>query len=137
MLCSLAKTLSRGGKLSKQDVKSVCIVALMDQLFAIDVQTLCQQHAPLLLDQAWTQILTMSKSVLPKSAPGKACGDTFALWQKLTRFMEHPEPELSNNIAGNSMRLDHLTSKNRIHISSQQAGPTIAAILSIVESCPA
>jgi transposase len=137
-------------KLNKHDVKSVRIVALMDQLFAIDAQTRDEKmdHTPRVMSYASNtrrccsirpgpQILRMSKSVLPKSVPGKACSDTLALWQKLTRFMEHPEPELSNNIAGNSMRLDHLTSKNGIHISSQQAGPSIAAILSIVESCPA
>lgn len=51
------------------------------------------------------------------------------------RFLEHPELELSTNLAENSMRPVALGRKNWIHIGSPQAGPKVAAILSIVESC--
>jgi Transposase IS66 family len=54
---------------------------------------------------------------------------------KLTRFLEYPELELSNNLAENSMRPVALGRKNWIHIGSAQAGPKVAAILSVVESC--
>ena len=60
---------------------------------------------------------------------------TLALWPKLTRFLEHPVVELSNNLAENSMRPVALGRKNWIHVGSPQAGPKVAAILSIVESC--
>src|SRR5437667_12864706 len=55
--------------------------------------------------------------------------------QKLTRFLEYPELELSTNLAENSMRPVALGRKNWIHIGSPQAGPKVAAILSVVESC--
>jgi len=41
----------------------------------------------------------------------------------------------SNNLAENSMRPVALGRKNWIHIGSQQAGPKVAAILSVVETC--
>jgi hypothetical protein len=72
---------------------------------------------------------------LPSSALSKACQYALTLWMKLTRFLEHPELELSNNLAENSMRPVALGRKNWIHIGSQQAGPKVAAILSVVESC--
>jgi hypothetical protein len=72
---------------------------------------------------------------LPSSALSKACQYAITLWRKLTRFLEYPELELSNNLAENSMRPVALGRKNRIHIGSPQAGPKIAAILSVVESC--
>ena len=50
-------------------------------------------------------------------------------------FLEYPELELSNNPAENSMRPVAVGRKNWIHVGSAQAGPKIAAILSIVESC--
>jgi hypothetical protein len=50
-------------------------------------------------------------------------------------LLEYPELELSNNLAENSMRPIALGRKNWIHVGSQQAGPKVAAILSIVESC--
>src|ERR1700694_5370999 len=57
------------------------------------------------------------------------------LWKKLTCFLDYPQLELSNNLAENSMRGVALGRRNWIHIGSQEAGPKIAAILSVVESC--
>ena len=73
--------------------------------------------------------------MLPESAAGKACSHTLALWPKLIRFLEYPQLELSNNLAENSMRPIATGRKNWIHIGSKQAGPRVAAILSVVESC--
>ena len=134
-------------KLNKLDAASINIVELMDQLFAIDARARTEkmdhaarhvlrlQEAPPLLDKINAQILALSKNVLPKSAPGEACAYTVKLWKKLTCFLEHPQLELSNNMAENSMRGVALGRKNWIHIGSQQAGPRVAAILSVVESC--
>jgi transposase len=77
----------------------------------------------------------MRSVVLPGGALAKACNYTLALWEKLKRFLEYPELELSNNVAENSMRPVAIGRKNWIHIGSSQAGPKIAAILSVVESC--
>src|ERR1700692_949497 len=81
------------------------------------------------------RFLTMSESVLPKSAAGKACNYALRLWKRLNIFLEYPELELSNNLAENSMRPIATGRKNWIHIGSKQAGPRVAAILSVVESC--
>ena len=43
--------------------------------------------------------------------------------------------ELSNNLAENSMRPVAVGRKNWIHVGSTWAGPKVAAILSVVESC--
>jgi len=72
---------------------------------------------------------------LPASALGKAVNYSLLLWRKLRCFLEYPELELSNNLAENSMRPVALGRKNWIHVGSRQAGPKVAAILSIVESC--
>jgi transposase len=134
-------------KLNRQDAASIGTVKLMDELFAIDREAreaqmdraarhrLRQEKAPPLLDQIREHILATSKTVLPESAVGKACRYTLALWKKLTRFLEYPQLELSNNLAENSIRPVAVGRKNWIHIGSQQAGPRVAAILSVVESC--
>jgi transposase len=49
--------------------------------------------------------------------------------------MQHPVIELSTNWAENSMRPIAIGRRNWLHIGSKQAGPKIAAIFSIVESC--
>jgi transposase len=50
-------------------------------------------------------------------------------------FLDHPILELSTNAAENAIRPVALGRKKWIHFGSQQAGPHIAAILSIVETC--
>jgi len=66
---------------------------------------------------------------------GGAIAYTLGLWGRLTKFLDHPELELSTNLAENSMRGVALGRKNWIHIGSSQAGPKVAAILSVVETC--
>ena len=103
-------------KLNPKDQDSARIVKLMDELFAVDAtarsknmshaqrHTLRLEKAPALLATIRAQILAIQKSALPKSAAGKAAHYTLALWAKLTRFLQYPELELSNNLAENSMR---------------------------------
>jgi transposase len=134
-------------KLNRQDAASVRAIELMDELFAIDREAreaqmdhadrhrLRQAKAPPLLDQIREHIRATSKTVLPESAVGKACSYTLALWKKLTCFLDHPQLELSNNWVENSMRPVATGRKNWIHIGSPEAGPRVAAILSVVESC--
>lgn len=134
-------------KLHPEDRVATQIVRRIDELFAIDAQAreqkldLAARHAlrlkqarPL-LEAIKHQVETARAQALPASALGKAASYTLALWPKLTRFLEYPELELSNNLAENSMRPLVIGRKNWIHVGSQQAGPKVAAILSVVESC--
>jgi transposase len=134
-------------QLNREDVTATQIIALMDELFAIDARArqehlghaarhvLRQQYARTLLDRIRHEIEQCQASTLPASTLGKACRYTLTLWRKLTRFLEYPELELSNNRAENSMRPIALGRKNWIHVGSAQAGPKVAAILSVMESC--
>ena len=134
-------------QLSPQDPLATLIVAWMDQLFAVDAEArrraigltgrhaLRQERAKPLLVDIRSKIETAQSVALPSSALSKACHYALTLWRKLTRFLEYPELELSNNLAENSMRPVALGRKNWIHIGSPQAGPKVAAILSVVESC--
>jgi hypothetical protein len=88
-----------------------------------------------LLEEIKSQIEVARSSALPKSVLAKACNYTLTLWTRLTRFLEHPVLELSNNLAENAMRPVALGRRNWIHIGSEDAGPRVAAIVSIVETC--
>ena len=134
-------------KLHSEDRIALQIVRRIDELFAIDAQARAQklnhlarhalrlEQARPLLDAIKAQIEAARAQALPASALAKAASYTLALWPKLTRFLEYPELELSNNLAENSMRPLVIGRKNWIHLGSQQAGPKVAAILSVVESC--
>jgi hypothetical protein len=134
-------------QLNPRDPVATPIVARMDELFAIDAEArrkelnVAARHvrrherAMPLLDEIRGRIEAAQSSALPASALSKASNYALTLWKKLTRFLEYPELELSNNLAENSMRPVALGRKNWIHIGSPQAGPKVAAILSVVESC--
>jgi hypothetical protein len=94
-----------------------------------------QETARPLLDDIRSKIEAAQSAALPSSALSKACQYAVALWKKLTRFLEYPELELRTNLAENSMRPIAPGRKNWIHIGSPFAGPKVAAILSVVESC--
>src|SRR5439155_4102899 len=86
-------------------------------------------------DRLGTTLIAAARScALPKSVLAKACNYTLTLWQRLSRFLEHPELELSNNLAENAMRPVALGCRNWIHIGSEEAGPRVAAIVSVVET---
>ena len=134
-------------KLNPNDAVAVRMVTLIDELFGIDAVARAEKfdHTArhvLRLESAQPLVETIHGEVeaardgsLPSSALGKAANYTLSQWHKLTRFLEHAELELSNNLAENSMRPVALGRKNWIHIGSKQAGPKVAAILSIVETC--
>jgi transposase len=125
------------------------VVVLMDDLFAIDREAreqklslegrhaLRQERAPVLLAELQALLLKMKASsvYLKKSVAGQAIAYTLKRWEKLTRFLEHPVIELSTNWAENSMRPIAIGRRNWLQIGSKEAGPKIAAIFSIIESC--
>jgi hypothetical protein len=134
-------------KVNPKDQSSIGIVAQMDELFGIDGQAREQglthpdrqalrlQKARPLLEQIKTAIEAARIDALPKSPLAKACNYTLTLWSRLTRFLNYPVLELSNNLAENAIRPVALGRKNWIHVGSKEAGPRVAAIISVVETC--
>jgi transposase len=134
-------------QLNPNDAAASRIVKRIDELFGIDALARTEKldHAAryaLRLERAQPLVAIIHGEVaaarnasLPSGALGKAANYTLLQWGKLTRFLEHAELELSNNLAENSMRPVAVGRKNWIHVGSQQAGPKVAAILSIVETC--
>jgi len=122
-------------------------VAQMDELFAVDGQAREQrlsqherqvlrlQKARPLLEQIKRAIEAVRIDALPKSPLAKACNYTLTLWSRLTRFLEYPVLELSNNLAENAIRPVALGRRNWIHVGSKEAGPRVAAIISVVATC--
>ncbi len=134
-------------RLNPHDQAAVRLLELVNELFAVDAKAreenmdlaarhaLRLQKAKPLLDEIKARLLEARDHALPKSCLGNACRYTINLWDKLTRFLDHPELELSNNLAENSMRPVALGRRNWIHLGDEQAGPKVAAILSVIESC--
>jgi transposase len=134
-------------KVNKDDAEAVKMVLRMDALFAIErgarqrglsgEEKLAyrREHGQSWLDEIHEAALALPARVLPKSKAGEAVGYLLNQWERLERCFQDPEVELSNNIAENSMRPWALGRKNWLQVGSATAGPKVAAIASIVESC--
>lgn len=134
-------------KVNKLDVVAIDFVKRMNDLFAVDGEArdgnlsleardeLRQAKAAGLVDGIHGKLVAVKSTVLPKSKLGQAVDYTLGQWDRLKEFLQHPEIELSNNLAENSMRPIAVGRKNWIHIGSVEAGPKVAAILSVVETC--
>jgi transposase len=134
-------------KVNPQDAAASAMVTRMDALFLIDRdardrglsaeqrQEQRREFAEEWLAEIRGACLELAREVLPKSALGQAVAYTLTMWVKLRRCFDYAEVELSNNLAENSMRPVALGRKNWLHVGSAQAGPKVAAILSVIESC--
>ncbi len=134
-------------KVNKLDVVAIEFVKRMNDLFAVDGEArdgnlpleardeLRQAKAAGLVDGIHDKLLAVKSTLLPKSKLGQAVDYTLGQWIRLKQFLKHPEIELSNNLAENSMRPIAVGRKNWIHVGSVEAGPKVAAILSVVETC--
>ncbi len=134
-------------KVNPQDAAAVKMVTRMDALFLVDRHARQQQlsteerlalrreHAERWAEEIHQECMALLKTALPKSAVGQAASYTLNMWAKLRRCFDYAEVELSNNLAENSMRPVALGRKNWLHVGSPEAGPKVAAILSVVESC--
>jgi transposase-like protein len=134
-------------KLNPNDGAAIAMVTRMDALFLVDRHARQQQlkvqeradlrreHAQIWVNEIYSECRKLQAQLLPKSALGEAVNYTLNMWPKLKRCLDHAEVELSNNVAENSMRPVALGRKNWLHVGSAKAGPKVAAILSVVESC--
>ena len=103
-------------KLNPRDPVGGPIVTMINNLFAVDAEAreqglnvearhrLRQQRAPEILDKIKVAIETARAGALPGGALHKACEYALGIWLRLTRFLEYPELELSNNLIENSIR---------------------------------
>ncbi|MCZ2078559.1 MAG: IS66 family transposase [Bryobacterales bacterium] len=134
-------------KVNGDDAAAVQMVLRMNGLFLVDRDArqkqmtaeerlaARRQHVENWAEEIRQECEKLSRIVLPRTALGKAVSYTLSQWPKLRRVFDYGEVELSNNLAENSMRPVALGRKNWLHVGSAKAGPKVAAILSIVESC--
>ena len=134
-------------KINANDAEAVKMVLRMDALFVVDREArrqalsgaerlaLRREDARPWVEEIREACVTVARQALPQSALGKAAAYTLNMWTKLERCFELEQVELSNNLAENSMRPVALGRKNWLHVGSVKAGPKVAAILSVVESC--
>lgn len=123
------------------------ILALFAKIYAIEVEArnagmgakarleLRQAKTRPLMDQLKRRAAEIRQNVLPKSALGKACTYTLKQWDRLEMFLSDGVLLADNNWCENGMRGVAIGRKGWLHLGSEVAGPKVAAIYSVIETC--
>ncbi len=94
-----------------------------------------QERSRPLVDALKARILAVAQQATPASQLGKACKYALGQWPRLEVYLKDGRLEIDNNWCENGMRKVALGRRNWLHIGSEQAGPKVATIASIVETC--
>jgi transposase len=81
------------------------------------------------------RLVEVRQQILPGGKLAEACDYALGQWSRLEEYLKDGQIEIDNNWCEGGMRPWALGRKNWLHIGSPEAGPKIAAIASIVETC--
>ena len=80
------------------------------------------------------RVVEIRQKALPASLLSKACDYTLNQWEKLAVYAQDGEIEIDNNWCENAMRDIAGGRKNWMHLGSQESGPKVAAIMTVIAS---
>jgi transposase len=98
-------------------------------------QALRQKKSVPLMAALKERLIGIRQQNSPGGALAKACDYALGQWGRLEVFLNDGRVEIDNNWCEGAMRPLVLGRKNWLHIGSEAAGPKVAAIASIVETC--
>lgn len=134
-------------KAAGKDPVALAIVAKINGLYRVEREAReqelsAQQRLALRLEKSVPQMTAIKEAIkeaqkhaTPASTLGKACAYTLNQWDRLQIYLSDGVVEIDQNLCENAIRPVALGRKNWLHIGSATAGPRIAAILSVVETC--
>ena len=94
-----------------------------------------QRHSAPVMAQLKMRLVEIRQQLPPGTKLAQACDYTLGQWSRLEEFLKDGVLEIDNNWCEGAIRPLALGRKNWLHIGSEQAGPKVAAIASIVETC--
>jgi transposase len=134
-------------KVSPLDPVPPEILARFGELYAVEKEAREGQLSPearLALRQAKsvpimavlkTRLVEIRQQIQPGGKLAQACDYAIGQWSRWEEYLRDGALELDNNWCEGSIRPLALGRKNWLHVGSPEAGPKIAAIASIVETC--
>ena len=81
------------------------------------------------------RLVEIRQQITPGGKLAQACDYALGQWSRLEEYLRDGRIEIDNNWCEGGMRPWALGRKNWLHVGSPEAGPKIAAIASIVETC--
>jgi transposase len=81
------------------------------------------------------RLVAIRQAIPPGGKLAQACDYALGQWSRLEVYLQDGVVEIDNNWCEGAMRPLALGRKNWLHLGSEQAGPKVAAIASLVETC--
>jgi transposase len=134
-------------ELARSDPDPLAVIAIIRDIYAVESQAreagldaagrlaLRQQESVPRMARLHARIREIRQRVLAKSAVGEACDYALGQWERLEVFLSNGRVEADNNYCEQGMRPVAMGRRNWLHIGDEKAGPPIAAILSVMETC--
>jgi transposase len=138
---------AEAAKLAPLDPLPAEMIARLAQLYAVEKEAreaglgtaarlaLRQAKSLAIMAQLKARLLEVRQQILPGGRLAQACEYALGQWSRLQEYLQDGLLEIDNNWCEGAMRPLALGRKNWLHIGSPEAGPKIAAIASIVETC--
>ena len=98
-------------------------------------KALRQERSVPLMGALHGRIQEIRQQMAPGGKLAQACDYALRQWSRVSVYLEHGRVEIDSNWCEGAMRPVALGRKNWLHIGSPEAGPKVAAIASIVETC--
>lgn len=134
-------------KVTPNDPRPVEVMDRIAKLYAVEAQARLaglgpqerqaarqRQSAPV-MEELKARLVEIRQQIPPGTKLAQACDYTLGQWSRLEEYLKDGVLEIDNNWCEGAMRPIALGRKNWLHIGSEQAGPKVAAIVSIVETC--
>jgi len=134
-------------KLAPQNPLPLEIVGKIGQLYAVEEkaraaglgpaerQALRQKESAPVMAELKRRLVEIRQQIQPGGKLAQACDYALGQWSRMEEYLQDGVVEIDNNRCENAMRALALGRKNWLHLGSEEAGPKVAAIASIVETC--
>jgi transposase len=134
-------------RVAPQNPLPVEIVERMRQLYAVEEKArqagmgpverhaLRQKESAPVMAALKERLVEIRQQIPPGGKLAEACDYALGQWSRLEEYLKHGLVEIDNNWCEGAMRPLALGRRNWLHIGSADAGPKVAAIASIVETC--
>ena len=134
-------------KVAPHDPLPAEVIARFGELYAVESQArqaalgaedrraLRQTQSAPVMALLKERLVAIRQLIAPGGTLAKACDYALGQWSRLEEYLRDGRLEIDNNWCEGAIRPLTLGRKNWLHIGSEQAGPKVAAIASIVETC--
>jgi len=134
-------------KLAPQDPLPAEVIERIRQLYAVEKEArlagmspperwaLRQQKSVPIMAALKARLVEIRQAIPPGGKLAKACDYALGQWTRLEEYLKDGRVEADNNWCEGGLRPIAIGRKNWLHIGSEEAGPKVAAIASIVETC--